>query len=137
MHEEKILERQCVQARLGDAAMYVHAFACTLSKLDQQIRAGVNGPEGERDRAAAMHFFDLAEQQIEQRFGELYRNPDESMRAAAAAALEHNQTLPPELFILPERTPTDLRGKGRPPVQAGVKQFPGGSVVREAAAAEH
>jgi len=137
MHEEKILERQCVQARIGDAAMYVHAFACTLSRLDQQIRAGVNGPEGERDRAAAMHFFDLAEQQIEQRFGELYRNPDESMREAAAAALEHNQTLPPELFILPERTPTDLRGKGRPPVQAGVKQFPGGSVMREAAAAEH
>jgi len=135
MHEEKILERQCVQARLGDAALYLHAYACTLSKLDQQVRAGVNGLEGERDKAAAEHFFDLAELEIEQRFSELYRNPDESMRAAAQAALDHNHSLPPELFIIPERTPTDLRGKGRTPDQSGIKQFPGESVSH--AAAEH
>ncbi|MFG0325921.1 MAG: acyl-CoA dehydrogenase family protein [Phycisphaerales bacterium JB037] len=127
MHEEKILDYQCVQARLGDAALYIHAFACTLAKLDQQVRAGANGPEGARDRAAAEHFFDIAEIEIDKRFGEIYRNSDTSMRTAAQSALDFNDTLPTDLFIIPERTPTDLRGKGRTPSQKGIKQFPGGS----------
>jgi hypothetical protein len=33
--------------------------------------------------------------------------------------------LPSDHFIIPEKTPTDLRGKGRKPGQEGIKQFPG------------
>ncbi len=122
--EEKILERQAIQARLGDAAMWLHAYACTLSKLDKQMRAGVNGPEGERDREAAIHFMDMAEQEIERLFSELYRNADHSMLKAADAALRHNDTLPNDLFIIPEKSPV-AAGTGRPPVRDGIKLFPG------------
>ncbi len=122
--EEKILERQVIQARLGDAAMFVHAYACTLSKLDSQVRAGANGPEGERDRAAGEYFLDFAELEIENCFGALYRNCDDSMLVAADKALRLSDTLPNDLFIIPERAP-EAQGTGREPVNRGVKQFPG------------
>ena len=104
--------------------MYVHAYACTLSKLDSQVRAGANGPEGKRDLAAAEHFMDFAELEIENCFGALYRNCDESMLKAAETALSLSDTLPNDLFIIPERAP-DAEGTGREPVNQGVKQFPG------------
>jgi len=62
---------------------------------------------------------------INQSFRELYQHADESMLAAADIALKHSATLAPDQFIIPEKTPTDLRGKGRKPSQEGIKQFPG------------
>src|SRR5438093_10205904 len=49
-YADKIVSRQAVQARLSDSAMWLHAWACTLSKLDRDIRAGKSGPQFERDR---------------------------------------------------------------------------------------
>ena len=46
-YEEAIVHRQCVQARLADNAMWLHAFACTLSKLDQDLRRGPEGMTGD------------------------------------------------------------------------------------------
>jgi alkylation response protein AidB-like acyl-CoA dehydrogenase len=137
-YQEAILSRQAVQARLADAAIMMHAWACTLSKLDADLRAQTsksNGdPEWERDYAAAIHFFDIAEMSITQSFRELYAHADESMLKASEAALKHSGTLPTEQFIIPEKSPTDLRGKGRTPVQEGIKQFPGDGKVGSAAA---
>ena len=65
-HEEAIIDRQTVQARIGDQAMWLHAMACVISRLDMQIRSGQDGVEFERDRAAAEHFLDLAELEIRQ-----------------------------------------------------------------------
>jgi hypothetical protein len=65
-----------------------------------------------------MHFFDIAELEIRESFREIYENADDTMLAAAE--------LPPGEFVIPERTPTDLRGKGQKPNQTGIKQFPGG-----------
>ena len=133
----KILDRQAVQARVADVAILLHAWACTLSKLDLQIRRhGGNGAadlELQRDKAAAMHFFDLAEMEIHQRFRELYENGDDTMLTAADAALKHNDSLPAEDFIVSEKTPTALRGKGRKANQNGIKQFPGDKFTAEQA----
>ena len=62
-----MLQRQLPQSRLALAAINLHAWACTLSKLDRDIRK--NGSTGDeefaRDKAAALHFFDIAELEIE------------------------------------------------------------------------
>ncbi len=125
IHDADIVKKQVVQARLADIGIYLHAWACTLSKLDRQVRRGDEGPEFERDRTAALHFFDLAEQEIKERIRTLEDNADGTLEAAAAAALAHNATMPADLFVIPERSPTDQRGHGRTPRQDGIKQFPG------------
>jgi alkylation response protein AidB-like acyl-CoA dehydrogenase len=126
-HDAALLNRQVPQARLALAAIHLHAWTCTLSKLDRDLRRhGQNGGEEfARDKAAALHFFDLAEVEIEKQFRDGYANADDSMEVAAEAALKHNDTLPPDLFIIPERTPTDLRGKGRKARDEAIKKFPG------------
>jgi alkylation response protein AidB-like acyl-CoA dehydrogenase len=123
-HEEKIIEHQCTQARIGDVAIYLHAMVCVLSKLDKQIRTGEEGAEFERDKAAALHFLDLAELWIRDSWRSIRYNADDSMRRAAAAAIAHNDAMPNSLFSIPERSPT-ARGTGRSVDQTAIKQFPG------------
>ncbi len=128
-YDSSILERQAVQARLGNSAILMHAWACTLAKLDADMRAhGGNGAgdlEFQRDKAAAMHFFDLAEIEIKEYFNNCFANADETMLKAADAAMTHTESLPAGDFVIPEKTPTNLRGKGKSPKQDGIKQFPG------------
>ncbi|MEM7622490.1 MAG: acyl-CoA dehydrogenase family protein [Planctomycetota bacterium] len=123
--DAEIVTRQCVQARIADAAIYLHAWACTLSRLDKDIRAGHGGAEFDRDKAAAIHFFDIAELEIHKAFRELYENADESMFKAAETAIAVSDQQPASDFVIPERTPTDLLGKGWQPKQDAIKQFPG------------
>lgn len=131
-YQEALITRQAVQARLADCAIMLHAWACTLSKLDHDLRLanGHAGPhaeqdlELERDRTAALHFFDLAENSIHHNFRELYENTDDTMLTAAAAAIRHNDTLPNSDFAIPERSPV-AAGTGRTLKQDGIKQFPG------------
>ncbi|HYF14411.1 MAG TPA: acyl-CoA dehydrogenase family protein [Phycisphaerales bacterium] len=124
----KLLERQTLQARIADVAMLLHAWACTLAKLDSDIKAhGGNGAgdlEFQRDKAAALHFFDLAELEIHQNFRGLYENADDTMLAGAAAAMAYSDTQPNSEFVIPERSPV-AKGTGRTPRQDGIKQFPG------------
>ena len=127
-NEEKILERQTVQARIADGAIYIHAIACTLSKLDMQIRKGADGVEFERDKAAALHFVDMAELWCQERWRSLFDHADEGMRTAAAKAIEHNDTLDNALFVIPESSPV-AKGTGREPNQTFIKQFPGEGYV--------
>ena len=124
-YDAAIVSAGVVQARLGDAALWLHAWACTLSKLDQEVRAGHGGAEAERNQAAAVHFFDLANQEIERRWRELYEHTDDTMAVAAEAGLKYSDEQPNELFIIPESSP-NARGTGRTPTQDGIKQFPGG-----------
>ncbi|GJQ30359.1 MAG: acyl-CoA dehydrogenase [Phycisphaerae bacterium] len=123
-----MLDRQAVQARMADVAMWLHAWACTLSRLDMDLKAhGANGAadtEFQRDKAAAIHFFDLAEVEIFARFRELYENADTTMLSGADIAMKHCATLPNNRFIIPERSPT-AKGTGRTAKQDGIKQFPG------------
>ena len=127
IHDASIVANQTVQSRLAMAAIWLHAWSCTLSKLDMDVRHadGNGGTEFARDLAAAKHFFDIAEIEIENHYREGYRNPDSTMDEAFKTATAHNATMPSEWFIIPEATPTDQRGKGRVPRQDGVRQFPG------------
>jgi len=123
-HQEQILSRQAVQARIADNAVLLHAMSCVLSKLDRQLRSGEDGVEFERDRAAAEHFLDLAEMEFNKNLRGLTENADESMRTAADAALRHNDTMPNSEFVIPERSPV-AAGEGRSVDQSAIKQFPG------------
>ncbi len=131
-YEDALFSRQTVQARIADVGIYLHAWACTLSKLDRDIRRqGGNGErdlEFQRDKAAAMHFFDLCETWINQCFRELYENADDSMLKAADAALKHSDSLPNTEFSIPEKSPI-AAGTGRKLKQDGIKQFPGDKYV--------
>jgi alkylation response protein AidB-like acyl-CoA dehydrogenase len=132
-YKEAIINRQAVQARVADTAVWLHAWACTLSRLDRDIRRGGEGAEFERDRTAALHFFDLAEVQIRDNVRHLYENDDDSMLAAAAAAIKHNDTLPNDLFVIPEKSPV-AAGTGKKLRQDGIRQFPGEPVPSRVAA---
>ncbi|MGH7131207.1 MAG: acyl-CoA dehydrogenase family protein, partial [Phycisphaerales bacterium] len=131
--QEETLKRQAVQARLADSAILLHAALCTLAKLDLDLKThagnGASDIEFQRDKAAAIHFFDLAEVEIKSRFRELTVNADDTMLPAADICLKHIESLAPDSFIIPEKTPTAQRGKGRTPKQDGIKQFPGTPTV--------
>lgn len=128
-YEEKIIDRQAVQARLADNAMWIHAFACTLSKLDRDIRKGDSSEEFQRDKTAGLHFLDMAERAVEKNFADLYRNTDDSMLTAAEAALKFSETLPNSDYYIPEGSP-NAKGTGKVPGQDGIKQFPGDAYVK-------
>ncbi|MEM1329366.1 MAG: acyl-CoA dehydrogenase family protein [Planctomycetota bacterium] len=125
-YDVKLVSAQVPQSRVALVAIYLHAWACTLSKLDRDIkRHGDNGgPEFARDKAGALHFFDLAETAIQGYWRELYENADDTLFKACEAALAYNDTQPNDDFIIPEKSPS-ARGTGRVPDQSAIKQFPG------------
>lgn len=132
-YEEKIITRQVVQARLSDAAMWLHAWACTLSKLDRDVRAWGGRPRDarqERDKAAARYFMDMAETETRRCFRDLFDNDDDSMLTAAKAALAYSDELPNGKYAIPESSP-NAKGTGRVSKQDGIKQFPGGSALED------
>jgi hypothetical protein len=122
--DSAIVTAQATQARLADVALYLHTWACTLSRLDADIRNGESGTEFERNKAAAIHFFDIAELEIHNRFRALHENADDTMLKAADLALAHSDTLPNSNFSIPEKSPV-AQGSGRELKQDHIKQFPG------------
>ncbi|MGH7175812.1 MAG: acyl-CoA dehydrogenase family protein [Tepidisphaeraceae bacterium] len=124
-YEEKIVTRQAVQARLADAALWLHAWACTLSKHDRDIRAGLRGEQYEADRALVAHLADLAESSIRAAYRELHDNCDDSMLAAADVAIRAVSKLPDASYVLPESSPAIKASAGRTRPQDGIRQFPG------------
>lgn len=119
---EKIVSRQATQARLADVAVLIHAWACTLSRINKQVESKV---ARDFEIAAAMHFFDLANHEIVRSLRELRYNSDETMRSAAAAALQHVQSLPDSDYSVPEKSPVISPEQGRERKQDGIAQFPG------------
>ncbi|HCT44292.1 MAG: acyl-CoA dehydrogenase [Phycisphaerae bacterium] len=119
-----IVTAQATQARLADVAMYLHAWSCTLSRLDCDMRNGESGTEFERNKASAIHFFDLAELAIHQSFRELHENADDTMLKAADLALAHSSSLPNSDYYIPESSPT-AKGTGKEHDQDHIVQFPG------------
>ncbi len=128
-HAEKIISRQCVQARLADSAMWLHAWACVLSRFDGQLKKhDSNGTtkdtKWEQDSAAADYFMKMAEREVRQALAALNDNSDDAMLAAADATLAHVETLPNDRYVIHEASP-NAKGTGRKPEQDGIKQFPG------------
>ncbi len=110
------------------AACRQHHVAPRLGMHAQQAGPGpAHAPRDakfERDKAAAKYFFDMAETEVRNCFRDLMENNDESMLAAANAALTYSNELPNSRFVIPEKSPI-ARGTGRPPSREGIKQFPG------------
>jgi hypothetical protein len=128
--KEEIVTRQLIQARIADNFIYLFGMVNTLAKLDEQVRSGDSGILAENEKAAALHYFDLAEVAIEQNTSAIWRNSDTSMLASAEAAIAYNDTLPNSLFIVAEKSPI-AAGTGRTPDQTDIKQFPGQSTIEQ------
>ncbi len=121
--EEKIVTAQAVQARLADNAVWMFAWSCVLSKLDQQLAQGPHDARWDRDKLAGLHFMHMAHERIVANVRALHQNSDDSMRRAAEAALAWVATLPNADFYIHESSPI-AEGTGHPVQQAYIKQFP-------------
>ncbi len=130
-HEEKLITRQMIQARLSMAVVWIHAMTCSLSKLDMNMRKGLDGAALEHDLAVVNHVFALGGEEIDNALRDLWKNTDDTMVKAAAVALKRTDALPNSDYSIPERTP-DLkaRGTGRKPDQTNIPQFGSGSTVK-------
>jgi acyl-CoA dehydrogenase family member 9 len=129
-HEEKLITRQMIQYRLSNSAIWIHAMACSLSRLDKAIRDGLDGPALDHDLAIVKHVFALGGEEIDNCLRALRRNTDRTMLTAAAAAMKRAESLPNSDYVLPEKTPDlSARGKGRKPDQTHIQQFGSGSTV--------
>lgn len=115
VHQEKIVTRQALQARLAENAIYLFALSACLSKMEALRNQSASGIEFERDWAAFTHFFDLATLHISQNTEALIENADHSMHHAAKMAGQYVETLPIGQFVLPERKPFTPE-KPHPPV---------------------
>ena len=123
-HRERLIQRQTVQARLAISATYLFAMACSLARMDTQMSRGERGVRFDRDWSAFEHFFDLAELGILAELRGLRRNADKSMRAAAAAARRHNDTLPNSDYYIHEASPV-AAGTGKPVQISGAETSEG------------
>jgi hypothetical protein len=130
-HEEKLITSQMIQARLSMAVVWIHAMACSLSRLDMSLRKGLDGVALEHDMAVVNHVFALGGEEIDNALRDLWKNTDAAMRKAAAVALKRVDALPNADYSIPERTPDmKARGTGRQPDQTNIQQFGSGSTVR-------
>jgi acyl-CoA dehydrogenase family protein 9 len=126
-YAETIISRQVVQARLADSAMWLHAWACVLSKLDRDLRGGSPNPaQLEHDRAAGHCFMAMAKREIRRSLDAVFHHDDTAMQAAAEAALNHFAGMPNDDYVIHEASP-NAKGTGRRIEQDGIPQFPGGS----------
>src|SRR5690606_4951074 len=119
---EGILTRQMVHSRVSRAAMWLYAMACSLAKADDSVRRAGRLPDDER--AVLDHLLEYASGEVTFAIESLKRNPDATMRAAAAAARRRADALPNGEFAIPEKTPDEsARGTGRKPNVDVVPQF--------------
>ncbi|HWB19809.1 MAG TPA: acyl-CoA dehydrogenase family protein, partial [Phycisphaerales bacterium] len=104
IHQEKLITKQMIQARLSLACIWLHAMMCSLSKLDKSIREGIEGPQLDHDLAVVRHLCAIANEEIDNAIRGLYRNTDNTLLAAATASLKRAETLPNSDYAIPERT---------------------------------
>jgi alkylation response protein AidB-like acyl-CoA dehydrogenase len=128
-NEEKLLTRQMVQRRLATVAMWIHAMACSLAKLDRDIRNGLEGERLDEDLTLVEHVCALGGQEIDTAIRGLRNNADETMRKAAQVALKQVGRLPNSDYSIPESTLDDAaRGTGRKPDADDIQDFGSGTL---------
>ena len=130
--EDRLVTEQTVQARLSMCAIYIHAMTCALSKLDHNIRKGLDGDALAYETSVVEHLCAMFGLGIEEEIRALRVNADESMKRAADAVLKRIDSFPNADFAIPERTmDMKARGSGRANKSAEVAatpQFGSGSV---------
>ncbi len=126
-HEESLVTNQMVQARLSQCSLWIHAMLCSLSKLDRNLRNGLDGDALAYETAVVRHFMVMAGLGIDSEIRSLRVNGDFTMRKAAAEAMKRIDTLPNAHYAIPERTPDSARGTGLKFDQTHIPQFGAGS----------
>ncbi len=127
--EEALITNQTTQYRLSWISIWIHAMACSVSKMDMNIRKGVGEKQLAHDRAMLDYIMSYGTYKINGWLRALRENPDATMLKAAEKALEFGESLPNADYYIPESTPDmNARGKGKVCDQESLKQFGGGSV---------
>jgi len=125
-HREAVLTRQMVHRRLSWAAVWTHAALCAMARFDHTL---ARGGDIAGEQPLVEHVVALACEAADAALRALDHNVDDSMRAAAAAALAHSSQLPNSEYVIPERTPDrSAFGTGWQPSAGDVREFGEGSV---------
>jgi acyl-CoA dehydrogenase family protein 9 len=127
--EEALITNQTTQYRLSWISIWIHAMACSISKMDKSIRDGLDSKQLDHDRAMLDYIMDYGTYKINGWIRALRENPDSTMLKAADKAWEFGESLPNSDYYIPESTPDlDALGTGKVCDQESIKQFGGGSV---------
>ena len=123
--KEQMVSRQVEQARIADAAMWIHAANCSLSKLDH-LKKFVDKMDlkHKRDIEAGEYFMDLAHRKVRECFDKLKSDESERLSSCSLAALQYNPSLDNSDFSIPERSP-NAAGTGRCVNKEDIPQFVG------------
>ncbi|MFO0872507.1 MAG: acyl-CoA dehydrogenase family protein [Phycisphaerales bacterium] len=128
-HEDKLVTAQTIQARLANAVLWIHALTCSLSKLDRNLRNGLDGEALEYELAVVDHIAAMTIEENERSLQALRVNTDATMFKAAAAALKRLDGFPNADYVISEKTPdASAFGTGKQPKQEAIPQFGSGSV---------
>jgi len=135
---EKLITNQTTQCRLSWISIWIHAIGCSLSKLDRNIRNGVDKKQLDYDRAMVNYIVEYGTGKINGWFRALRENSDDTMLLAAQKAWEFGESLPASDYYIPEKTPDlDVRGAGKVCNQEYIKQFGEGSMYLQEETASH
>jgi hypothetical protein len=135
---EELITNQTTQYRLSWISTWIHAIACSLSKLDRDIRNGVQEKQLAHDRAMVDFIMSYGTYKINGWLRALRQNPDAAMLKAAEKAWEFGESLPNEDYYIPEQTPDlAVRGTGKVCNQEAIKQFGNGSLYLQEETASH
>jgi alkylation response protein AidB-like acyl-CoA dehydrogenase len=131
-YQEDLITNQMVQRRLSAACIWIHATCCCLSRMDHDLRSGLEGEQASHDMALLDHIVALTEARVARSLSGLRHNTDTTMRAAADAAWSELKDMPHEDYFIPESTPDALaHGNGRPIDTETIQQFGSGSLAPE------
>ena len=111
-HEESLITNQLVQERISLAALWLHAMTCSLSKLDANIRNGLDGAALDHELTVVEHLCAIGNSNFNEEIRSLRSNDDASVRKTGEAILAWVDTLPNDKYVLPEKSPNaDARGR--------------------------
>ena len=131
-YQEELVTNQLVQRRLSWCCIWIHTICCCLSRLDRDIRNGLEGEQLEHDRALVDHIVVMATSEINANLAGLRHNTDASMRVAADAAWGRLKDMPHSDYFIPEKTPVaSAQGNGKPIDIETIQQFGNGSLAPE------
>ena len=130
-HEESLIGNQMIQARIANGSMWIHAMLCSLSRLDANIRNGLNGKALEHEMSVVEHLCGIGNQEFAREMQNLRANNDETLRRVGPSVLEWVDQYPNDDYAMPEMSPvSDARGRngnGMTPDQEQIQQFGSGT----------
>jgi alkylation response protein AidB-like acyl-CoA dehydrogenase len=131
-HEERLIANQMVQSRISMASIWIHAMLCSLSRLDANIRNGLDGAALEHEMKIVTFICALGNEEYAQQIRALRSNNDDLMRETAKSVLAWADQFPNDDYAMPETSPVaDARGRnghGKTVDEEYIQQFGSGSV---------